>query len=243
MAKKVQEIRFKTGTEVWFQGKLVKVIAIHFSGNRFVGYTVGDPCDPLHGEHAEQDELKAKDELLTLDGFEGLINEMEFGKKTRVYLVQNPVFRDLRIESTEKDLGKAGVAITAAENAIRKAIKGAGYIRQIAKYAAAREYAIFLKDGKGERTEKDANKHLYVATVIDHGETCDGHVRKLAQGTIDECKKEIEEDKKLFLKRIPRGCTKCVKPNEVWIYPKDGENNYTDGRIYDVIEITLPKAN
>lgn len=147
MAKKVQEIRFKTGTEVWFQGKLVKVIAIHFSGNRFVGYTVGDPRDPMHGEHAEQDELKAKDEL------------------------------------------------------------------------------------------------LFVATVIDHGETCDGHVRKLAQGTIDECKKEIEEDKKLYLKRIPRGCTKCVKPNEAWIYPKDGENNYTDGRIYDVIEITLPKAN
>lgn len=91
-----------------------------------------------------------KDELLTLDGFEGLINEMKFEKGVRAYLVQNPVFRDLRIESTAKDVGKANVAITTAENAIRKAIKGAGYIRQIAKYAKAREFAIYLKDGEKE---------------------------------------------------------------------------------------------
>ena len=147
MAKKVQATTFKAGTEVWFQGKLVKVIAIHFSGSRFVGYTVGDPRDPMHGEHAEQDELKAKDEL------------------------------------------------------------------------------------------------LFAATVIDHGETCDGHARKLAQGTMDECLEGIEADKKLFLKKLPRGYAKCVKPNEVWIFPKDGKNNFTDGRIYDVIEIALPKAN
>ena len=91
-----------------------------------------------------------KDEPLTLDGFEGMINEMKFEKGVRAYLVQNPVFRDLRIESTAKDVGKANVAITTAENAIRKAIKGAGYIRQIAKYAKAREFAIYLKDGEKE---------------------------------------------------------------------------------------------
>lgn len=152
-AKKVQEIKFKTGTEVWFQGKLVKVIAIHFSGNRFVGYTVGNPRDPMHGKHAEQYELRAKDEPLTFDGFEVLINKMKFENGVKAYLVQNPVFMDLRIESTAKDVVNANVAITTAENAIRKAIKGAGYIRKIAKYAKAREFAIFLKDGEDERAE------------------------------------------------------------------------------------------
>lgn len=166
-ATKAQEIKFKTGTEVWFQGKLVKVIAINFSGNRFVGYTVGNPRDPMHGKHAEQYELRAKDEPLTLDGFEKMINEMEFGRKTRVYLVQNPVSRGLRIESAEKDLGKAGAAITEAETAIRKAIKGAGYIRQIAKYSKAREFAIFLKDGENNFT--DGRIYVVLAVVLPNG--------------------------------------------------------------------------
>ena len=183
-----------------------------------------------------------KDEPLTLDGFEGMINEMKFEKGVRAYLVQNPVFRDLRIESTAKDVGKANVAITTAENAIRKAIKGAGYIRQIAKYAKAREFAIFLKDGEDERTEKGGDKYLYVATVIDHGETCDGHVRKLTQGTMEECDKAIEEDKADYLKHVAKGYKKDVRANEVWIYPKDGENNFTDGRIYDVFAVVLPNG-
>lgn len=92
-----------------------------------------------------------------------------------------------------------------------------------------------------------AGKTVFVATVIDQGETCDGHARKLAQGTEADCKRAIRQDKKDFARGLMDSTREedavteddfDVKPNEIW-YAPDGKNDFTNGRMYDVLAVEL----